>query len=317
MATKARAWCFTLNNPSEAADSQIKALVTNGTATYACWEHETAPTTGTKHIQGYIYFQNPRCLSGITKLIPGAHLEKAKGNAAQNKAYCHKEETVHFEVGTMPTAGKRTDIDVIKEMVKENKPMPEILEAATSYQSMKAAECLMKYKKIEERVPPIVKWYWGPTGTGKTRKAIEEAGEDVWISGRDLKWWNGYFGQRNVIIDDFRGDFCTFHELLRILDRYPYTVEVKGGSQPLRATQIVVTSALHPKEVYKGKTAEDINQLLRRIHEIHKFPLEQRLGTEVEGNTGTSTSGIEIRGICMRGGKVIDCSSTRDRIAGK
>lgn len=293
MTAKSRAWCFTINNPLASEDGYLRALVETSSAEYIVWEHEVAPTTGTKHIQGYIYVKNPRCLSGMTKLLPRAHLEKAKGTPEQNRIYCTKEETEHFEVGVMPQAGKRNDIRAVKDMIKENKSMPEILEVATSYQSMRAAELLMKYKKVEQRVPPTVKWYYGPTGTGKTRKAIEKAGEDYWMSGRDLKWWNGYYGQKHVIIDDFRGDFCTFHELLRILDRYPYTVEVKGGSQPLKATHITITSAMHPRDVYKGRTREDMEQLIRRITKIKEFH-KAALGTEVGGNSVAPTSANEI-----------------------
>ena len=86
---------------------------------------------------------------------------------------------------------------------------------------------------------------------------------------RDLKFWDGYYGQKYVIIDDFRKDFCTFHELLRILDRYPYRVHIKGSSLYLEATTIIITSCFGPEEVYE--TREDLQQLMRRIDKIQIF----------------------------------------------
>lgn len=91
--------------------------------------------------------------------------------------------------------------------------------------------------------------------------------KDPWVSGKDLKWWNGYDGEEEVIFDEFRGDSCKFSELLRILDRYPYTVEVKGGFRQLLAKKIVITSCYAPETVYK-KNEEDIKQLMRRIDKV-------------------------------------------------
>ena len=61
-----------------------------------------------------------------------------------------------------------------------------------------------------------------------------------WIPGR----------QETVLFDDFRGTipFCSF---LRLLDRYPCTVETKGGYiVKWRAKKIIITSALQPEDVY-------------------------------------------------------------------
>jgi len=83
------------------------------------------------------------------------------------------------------------------------------------------------------------------------------------------KWWEGYDAHENVIIDDMRGDFCKFHELLRMLDRYAYRIETKGGSRQFRAKTIIITSCYSPTEMFD--TREDIQQLLRRIDEIKVF----------------------------------------------
>lgn len=55
---------------------------------------ETAPTTGQKHLQGYIEFtKKVRPIGVMSEKLPGAHWEVARGNRAQNVAYCTKEGT--------------------------------------------------------------------------------------------------------------------------------------------------------------------------------------------------------------------------------
>lgn len=197
-------------------------------------------------------------------------LRKADGDAEQNRAYCSKDEN-YVQFGELPKQGKRNDIETIKAQVKAYLPIDEIMLSATSYQSARHAELLMKYQKQPPPMKRTIKWYHGESGSGKTRQAIEESGDSYYITMKDLKWWDGYTGQKTIIIDDFRKDFCTFHELLRILDRYPYRVNLKGSTIWLQPTteNIIITSSRSPQDVYE--TREDIEQLLRRIDLIKLF----------------------------------------------
>lgn len=85
------------------------------------------------------------------------------------------------------------------------------------------------------------------------------------------KWWDGYIGQDTVIFDDYRPNLCPFHELLRILDRYPMKVQPKGGSCELSATTFVITTTSRPEVLWHSRTSEQINQLLRRITNVVEF----------------------------------------------
>lgn len=271
--SKFRAWCFTANNYTDNTEAKLKQLHYE----YLVYGREKAPTTGTPHLQGYVYLVNQRTLSSLRKDFPKIRWAIAKGTGEQNRTYCTKEGNF-FEDGEVPQQGKRTDISEIRDLVDAGGSMRDVLSVASSYQSARMGELLIKYRKPPPASEKVIKWFWGPTGTGKTRKAVEEAGDDVWISSRNLKWWDGYCGEENVIFDDFRADFCTFHELLRITDRYPFRAEVKGGSIQINVKNIWITSAYNPEDVYSGRTSEDIQQLLRRITKIEHF------GSEVKGN---------------------------------
>lgn len=131
----------------------------------------------------------------------------------------------------------------------------------------KGFEKLITEYDLTERIAPTVIWIYGPTGTGKTRYVFDrEDLNDLWLASVNLQWFDGYTGQQAVLIDDFRGNFCSFHSLLRYLDRYPMRVPVKGGFTVWKPTRIYITSSKHPSSIYN--VDEDVNQLLRRIDQI-------------------------------------------------
>lgn len=250
--------------------------------TYIIVGKETCPTTSKLHHQGYVEFDSNVRFNMIKKLYPRIYWAKRKGTAQQCKTYCSKE-MVFVEIGdiSQPEQGKRNDISEIRDMVKAGNTMRDICEIATNFQSLRVGEKLFEHMEKKRNWETKVFWFWGASGTNKTRTAFAEAGENAWVSGKNLKWWQGYDGHENVIIDDFRGDFCTFHELLRIFDRYPYTIEYKGGSRQLLAKNIWVTCPVHPSDVYV-KDEEEVKQLLRRISLIKHFGIGD--GMEVGGN---------------------------------
>lgn len=255
----ARSWCFTINNWT---DEDLK-LVRDWNKTYMVVGQEVGES-GTPHLQGYITFERTYTLSALKKLHEKAHWEKALTKDAAN--YCMKDGK--YEIQDNRKQGKRSDLESVTSMIKERKPLKEIaMEHPIEYiKYNRGIEKLAQLTTDTERTEkPTVTWIWGETGTGKTRYVYERH-KDIWACGRDLKWWDGYNGQEVVLLDDFRGDMCKFRELLRILDRYPYRVEFKGGSRNLNSPYIYITCPYPPDEVYN--TREDIGQLLRRIDSV-------------------------------------------------
>lgn len=224
-------------------------------------------------MQGYVRFSVPVGVSKLQIAMPGVHAEGARGTEEQCEAYCSKEDSRiegPFVFGESSRPGRRRDLEVIKERVlRTGRVDAETIEQC-SYQDLRFAELLVKHSKAKRNWEMNVLWFHGGTGTGKTRTAFEMY-PNAWMSSRNLKWWDGYDGEEDVIVDDFRRDFCTFHELLRILDRYPYRVEVKGSSVPLLAKNIVITCPWAPDVLYQGRSVEDVGQLMRRITEVRLF----------------------------------------------
>lgn len=266
---KARAYVFTLNNPTEDELENIKKLKYK----YIIIGDETAPDTGTHHYQGYINFNSSTSFNTIKKHIPRAHIETAKGSPLQNYEYCSKQE-IKYEDGDRPKPGKRTDIDSIKEYIQDT-PNPNMVDIITNNrtnnQTIKYAESLLKYIEKGRTTKPIVKWYYGDTGTGKTHTAYEEH-ENVYIKDNCLGgFFEGYDAHKTIIIDDMRYDTFKYNHLLVLLHKYPNRVNVKGTSRQNLAHTIIITAPQSPHEMFEGKITENIGQLLRRIDEIRYF----------------------------------------------
>ena len=268
--SQAVSWCFTDNECSE-------DIWNNVDCKYIVYGREVAPSSGQRHLQGFIVLNKSSRLSAVKKIHPGAHWEVMKGSHIQASTYCKKDGDF-VERGTHPNPGKRTDITAACEIVKSHgmkrlaEEMPEqIIKYARNYQIY---QNLVSPNLGARDWPMEVEWYYGPTGTGKSRLAAESAGPDAYRKFPG-KWWDGYTDQAHVIFDDFRKNWCTFNELLLWFDRYPCRVETKGGSVQFSARKIWVTCHKSPRELYvdslSGEEREDIEQLIRRISKVTHF----------------------------------------------
>lgn len=106
--------------------------------------------------------------------------------------------------------------------------------------------------------------FWGTTGTGKSRRAWDEAGMEAYGKDPRSKFWDGYGIQKHIVIDEFRGGIDISH-LLRWTDRYPCRVEIKGSSVPLVAEKIWITSNIPPTQWYPLLDDQTLAALMRRL----------------------------------------------------
>lgn len=287
MAQKSRNWCITIFLDWEEDDvPKLSEEIAKkyGDFQYFCIGYEVCPDTKNKHAHIYVEYKNARHFNAIKKIDTKSHIEARKGTAKQAEAYAQKDGLFVCN-GERSKQGKRTDLAICRELIIEDGlNMKDAIFHMKSSQSIRTAECLLKYFEKKRDWKPTVYWLYGKTGTGKTRQAVEFFKNNnipYWTSMKNLKWWEGYDGEGGVLIDDFRADFCTFHELLRILDRYEYRIEVKGGSRQLLSTHMIITSPMHPSVAY-NKSEEDVKQLLRRIDLIAEITETTCLNDEIE-----------------------------------
>ena len=267
----ARRWCFTLPNYTPEDEQLLQSLQTK----YLIYGREISPSTNTPHLQGYIEFTNAKTLAA-TKAYIGLqrlHLEIANGTGAQNKTYCSKSDSDPYESGQISAQGARTDIAGYVAAIREGATTSDLMDS----HPVELCKYHGFYDRIRHELIPErhwqteIFWFYGPTGTGKSHTAHQEAGPDVYRKPPG-KWWDGYEGQQHVIFDEFRPDWLKFYELLLICDKYPLRVEIKGGWRNFAAKKLWITAPIKWDEMFRSQTEEKLNQLQRRITETRFFP---------------------------------------------
>lgn len=261
MADQSKTWKFTLNNWTPEELDNILHWDVNRLAAA-----EEVGEEGTPHLQGFVTFKRAFRLTALKKLQSRAHWEKA---LVSDWNYENKDgNKVHRIDNTRQ--GKRRDIDDAYDAIAAKKPIREFVsEYKPGFQAMKVYEKLLDVLADPRPNTDIdVRWYYGPTGCGKTRSVYEEFPGLYRVL--SYKWWDGYNGQPVVLVDDIRAGWCRFEELLKITDRYPFRVEKKGTSCEVQFTTIIFTGPVGPSTMFGGYD-EDIGQLLRRIKTIRAY----------------------------------------------
>ena len=302
MTQRTREYVFTLNNYLPADREYLgRALEW---CTFFCYQPELAPSTRTRHLQGYFCLTTPRTLRGVKQTVFGTermravHLEAAKGSKDQCKAYCSKEESRDSEAGFGYTElgdfeavperrgqGARNDIHSAARAIADGAEISAIAQdfPDTFVKYHRGFTALQSALHAKPRVrepggvfePPRVYWFHGSTGTGKSHAVYEAVGDaDLYVKPPGNSWFDGYRGQSTILLDDYRSSWFPFSYLLRLLDRYPLQVEVKGGYVQFRASVIYITCPKSPDVLYADlevRSEGSLAQLLRRITEVRRF----------------------------------------------
>lgn len=293
---RVRRFVFTLNNWTQAEYDYL----TNEFAPTVKWMiigRETGEN-GTPHLQGACILGTQTSFSRLKTLIGfrRAHIESMYGRPEDSRVYCSKQDSEPFESGTLPSPGKRTDLHEATAKILAGSNLRDLalsdeLGAVAVVKYNKGLTVLRSLTLPDRTEAPAIFWIFGETGTGKTRCAFKAARRlasddaDIWISNGGLRWFDGYDGQSVVILDDFRSKHVpNFSFFLRLLDRYPFSVEFKGGFVKWIPRYIFITTPKDPDETFstrKQHQPEDIRQLHRRITKVISFA--SPVGLQKEG----------------------------------
>lgn len=236
---------------------------------YLVYGAEICPETEKKHWQGYCELNNKTRFETLKKYCPKIHIEVARGSGAQNRTYCVKEGKFS-EFGHMGQPGERNDLKKLVTEIEEGARVDDIAnehpvqflkyhKGVRELVSIKQKDAAKKDRKVSVFV------YWGDSGVGKTRRCVETAGHDYYISTAGVPWYDGYAGEETLIIDEMDENAIPYRTLLRLLDRYPVQVPYKGGMVWAQWTRVFITSNICPLKWYPG---EDFQPLKRRIYKI-------------------------------------------------
>lgn len=270
---RARHTCWTLNNWTAEELEAVRSYAAE-IPRYMCWSQETCPTTGTPHLQGYVAWDNPRSLNKFKlRISPRLHYEPhTNGTAQQNRNYClgmvekkgFKENPTFEERGEIPQQGNRTDWQQAVTHLNTGGDIPTVV--AAQPQLLPCIRALERFQQISNKPlnrPVDVIILIGKPGTGKSRWAYDNY-PDLY-SKPEGQWYDGYIGQKTLLLDDYYGDI-PYSQLLKVCDRYPVQVPVKGGFVYAQWTTVIITSNRPVEEWYQ----QDLSAFKRRITRLEK-----------------------------------------------
>ncbi len=307
--SRSRRFAWTLNTDPDKIQSAyglVSRMFERGHCTYICYQKEICPTSGREHIQGYVEYENPRTLGGAGKPFRPfkPHCEVASRTGSENRTYCSKPGThpapEFGEFGTIkPGQGHRSDLESVRESIRGGISGVELWDkhfshcvryhrAFDRYQQLLQAQARASHGPY---LPKETTYLCGPTGCGKTGRALDicirkYGFANVYVrpttAGSSTDWFEGLEPHhRAMIIDEFHSDI-KYRNLLRLLDGYPYLVELKGRSQSVdNIIEIFITSNFAPHEIYPNITGNLRHPLYRRIK--HYQFMERWSGLDSDG----------------------------------
>ncbi len=258
---RARGWCATFfTEPSDMQPNKLR---------YGIYGEEVCPRTKKKHWQSYLEFNAPQTMAAIKKMFsdPSIHLEQRKGTRDQARDYCMKDGSF-IETGTWISGqGARTDLTPIIDALKEGESIEDVMldnpEVYCRYRNgLNDIAAVVQQKNIEAWRVIKITLHCGPTNTGKTRDAMKEA--TFKVQGCGLKWFNGYKGDKAILIDEYNNDVKIGY-LLTLLDGYMCRLEIKGSHTYANWDRVFITTNLRPQQLHANARPAHRAALFRRI----------------------------------------------------
>lgn len=293
-----RNWIGTWNNPGAFADQPVFVqdfLEPNLQRIQGCaWQSERGEE-GTLHLQIALCFKHPITFGGLKRLRREPHWEPIKHGWDSAERYCTKEDTrvdgPFFWPGPADEwrpnrQGKRSDLEELYKLAMSGADYSELIALAPG-SAIRYGDAVLnavaRSKAVRvPRAPLTVGVLYGEPGCGKSHFLFSP-----WLEGRMgpdqafpqglSTWFDGYNGQRCLLFDDFDPSVWTRAYFLKLLDRWPLVVGVKGGSRWASWDTVIITSNVPFQDwEFKGedKRAPNADQCYavdRRINHLLQF----------------------------------------------
>lgn len=261
----------TLNNPTEDEIEKLRNL-DESKFKWAIFALETGEE-GTEHVQAAWSFKHAKTFEATKKFLGSNrwHFEEMRSTAFSAYAYCFKGEqskedwesegidgeTYGKNVNIIQKYGKNPEKGDGKECI-----WTEILGAIQN--GWKNYEICAKWPSVAMRCQAAldryrlewessqaewrdvkVEYWWGPTGTGKTRQALyDENGKfrtDVYRATNSKHPFDKYDGQDVLVIEEFRSQWSC-RDMLNWLDGHPLHLPARYADRMAQYTKVIIIS---------------------------------------------------------------------------
>lgn len=295
--SQSRKWALVINNPLDVGltHEKITDLLGLFSLRYYCMADEIA-TTGTFHTHVYMFSDSPIRFTTVKNRFPIAHIEKAYGNAQENRDYVlkcgkwsdsEKKETSildsFIEWGDLPgeQAEKNPEYFKIMRDIQEGKSTLDIIAETPKYLfRTKEIEMLTqlvladRFEKENRNVD--VCYVYGPTGSGKTRLIFKrhDPKEICRITNyRKDVLFDSYHGQEVLVFEEFHSQI-PIGDILNYLDIYPLMLPARYMDRVACYSKVYITSNWSLDRQYSDiqiKQFEVWRAFLRRIDQVIEF----------------------------------------------
>jgi len=286
---RGKAWVFTVNNYSPSSLKDLEPTQYE----YLVYGREEAPGTGTKHLQGYVVFKDRKRRTQVSKVLPGAWLQAAKGSPKEASDYCKKGGDF-VEEGVLPEG--LTGAASASRAAKSKWDAIKLQAQLGDIESIEGSAYVQHYRTLQQiasdHCPRATDlddvcgiWYVGPPGCGKSH-AARALVPDYYLKPMN-KWWDGFNPRVHecVVLEDLDLEQVFMgHYLKNWADKWSFAAEKKGSTTQIRPKQIVVTSNYTIEQIWHSDAS--MVQALRRRFTVTSFPAKNspfsRLNTLVE-----------------------------------
>lgn len=246
---------------------------------------------GTAHSHWVVHLSRPQRRNYVKRFIfellgVQPNIWQQLGSNKQAKDYVNKQDDTYvagpFEAGEMKTQGG-SRLAVATQILVDGGSVRDVMSELPSAIVVHAPglQTLSRMLHPAVDVPDrIIKWYVGPSGTGKTWAAMAQAAT---VSGgpvarltmppdtRQPFYCDAYDPATHnaVVFDELRPGSINYTILLALFDTVAYEAHTRYTATPWNPKYIYVTSPFHPRAF--APAGEQSIQLERRIDTIHTF----------------------------------------------
>lgn len=239
---------------------------------------------GNPHFQGYLvlnkrwrFTQLQNWLASNTHEGDGVHIEPMSGTIEENEEYIAKEGgpiSTYGSAAGIRGMPKKQKTAIWRDEIQKGKSVKDVVDMESG--ALLHMRALNEYADMCRRAS-VPKWrdvsvcvFYGATGTGKTRLAVNYD-DDAYLWHADkTEWWPGYQYQKTIVIDDF-SEQIGIVRMLNLLDGYRLELPYKGGFTPAMYNMVLITSNVPPENWYPMENYRHRAALDRRIGKVFEF----------------------------------------------